>query len=282
MPMNELALSTDIRQIEFEINHYKQLAGQSIWEIGRRLNHVKENDLAHGQFMKWLEEIKIEHTQAKRMMTIAKDIPNSATLHYLGTTALYLIATLPDEEKEQQLHKIESGESPTVRELRELKQQLKQKDNELKKKEQQLEIEKNKPAKVIEVEIVPQDYEQLKERLTHLETSYNNLLDQRAKVDEQSAKYEELTRFIQEAEGKLSETQKRIADYKQIQNILKESNEFLLKASSLTYMDVSKSVIEDTLVRREFESLLFNLKRFTNNLEKLTQSKIIEGEIINE
>ena len=280
--MNELALSTDIRQIEFEINHYKQLAGQSIWEIGRRLNHVKENDLAHGQFMKWLEEIKIEHTQAKRMMTIAKDIPNSATLHYLGTTALYLIATLPDEEKEQQLHKIESGESPTVRELRELKQQLKQKDNELKKKEQQLEIEKNKPAKVIEVEIVPQDYEQLKERLTHLETSYNNLLDQRAKVDEQSAKYEELTRFIQEAEGKLSETQKRIADYKQIQNILKESNEFLLKASSLTYMDVSKSVIEDTLVRREFESLLFNLKRFTNNLEKLTQSKIIEGEIINE
>lgn len=95
--MNEIALSDNLAQIELEINHHKQIAGQSIWEIGRRLNHVKEHDLAHGQFMEWVEKLGINQPEANRMMRVAKELPNSSTLSNLGSTALYLIATLPED-----------------------------------------------------------------------------------------------------------------------------------------------------------------------------------------
>lgn len=57
--MNELQLSNDLTTIETEIKIYQNIAGRSIFEIGRRLIHVKENDLAHGEFGKWLEKVKL-------------------------------------------------------------------------------------------------------------------------------------------------------------------------------------------------------------------------------
>ena len=122
--MNEITLSNNLAQIELEINHHKQVAGQSIWEIGRRLNHVKENDLTHGQFTSWIEKQGLHYREANRMMTIARQLPNVTTLSDLGTSALYLIATLPDEQKQEQLDRIEEGANPTVRELQELRRQL--------------------------------------------------------------------------------------------------------------------------------------------------------------
>ncbi|HEN9895419.1 DUF3102 domain-containing protein [Streptococcus agalactiae] len=87
--------------LEWQCQHHKNIAGQSIWEIGRRLNHVKENDLAHGQFTEWIERsVRIHEREAQRMMKIANELPNRSTLNDLGTSALYLIATLPDEEKQ--------------------------------------------------------------------------------------------------------------------------------------------------------------------------------------
>ena len=71
--MQEITLSDNLAQIELEIAHHKQIAGQSIWEIGRRLNHVKENDLAHGQFMEWLKKIEFSQKVANQFMKVAKE-----------------------------------------------------------------------------------------------------------------------------------------------------------------------------------------------------------------
>ena len=158
--MNEITLSSNLSQIELEISHHKHIAGQSIWEIGRRLNHVKENNLTHGEFGGWLDKIGIHYREANRMMTVAKQLPNVTTLSDLGSSALYLIATLPEEEKEEQIKRIEDGETPTVRELQEVKRklQLSQQENKLLRNEN----EKIKSSK-IEVkekikEVVPDDY----------------------------------------------------------------------------------------------------------------------------
>lgn len=276
--MNEIQLSNNLKQIELEINWHKENAGKSIWEIGRRLNHVKEKNLVHGEFMTWLEEIKIEHTQAKRMMTIAKDIPNSATLHHLGTTALYLIATLPVEAKQEQLQKIEQGETPTVRELQELKRQLKAKDDEINHL-------KNKPQpqpRVQTVEVIPDDYEQLKqanEQLKQLQSEHQQLLNERAEVDEKSRKYDELNEAIQISQGLLNETQRKISEYNNLHKLIKESNDFLNKASALVYSDISGIMQTDVMARNEIKYLTDNLERFTKDLNQLLSSNlIIEGE----
>lgn len=310
--MNEITLSNDLNQIELEINHHKNIAGQSIWEIGRRLNHVKENDLAHGQFMEWLENIGIEHTSAKRMMKTAKEIPNSATLHHLGETALYLIATLPEEEKQEELSKAEAGDPSTVRELRELKKQLKEKDQQLEEKENQVnqlhhQILNTPPQRVqikeVIKEVKPYDYENLKsdvqqlgsknkelekqkqiaiQSAKHAEQKYNKLLEERKAVDEKSEKYDQLTEAIENAKGDLNHQQKLISNYKSLMKLLRETNDAILKASGLVYLDLSEIINSDSLATSELQSVLSNLERLTKDISSLVNKpRVIEGEIVN-
>lgn len=294
--MNELALSTDINQIELEINYHKQIAGQSIWEIGRRLNHVKENDLAHGEFMEWVNSVGIEYKEAQRFMKVAKELPNRDTWSNLGNRALYLIATLPEEERTKE-HVTPKGEvktpdEMTVRELQELKKQLKQKDAQIKNLSNTITEMNNKEPVTIEKKVViekkPDDYEFYKERtevlqeeVKQLEESYRDLLKKRSEVDEKSLKYEELTKAINQAKGELGDTQKIISNYADLSKLLKESNEFLLKASGLVYSDLTEVIERDGIAKQELDFLINRLERFTSDLIGLTQNNILEGEIIN-
>ena len=160
--MQEITLSNNLQQIELEINHHKNIAGQSIWEIGRRLNHVKENDLAHGQFMNWYQNIGLDKDFVSKSMKIARELPNFETLRNLGTTALYLIARLPEEEKQAQLDRVEHGESPTVRELQDLERKLKESEERNKRLAEQA-LQKEVIEKEVVVEKVPEDYESTKQ-----------------------------------------------------------------------------------------------------------------------
>lgn len=71
---------------------------------------VKENDLAHGEFGKWLEQIEIDRTMAFRFMKIATELnANVATSQHLGMQALYEIATMPESERDKP-QQLDSGE----------------------------------------------------------------------------------------------------------------------------------------------------------------------------
>lgn len=300
--MNEISLSNNLSQIELEISHHKQIAGQSIWEIGRRLNHVKENDLAHGKFMEWLNKINLNWPEANRMMKIAKKLPNYSTLSNLGSTALYLIATLPEEEQEEQIQRIEDGDTPTVRELKEVRKKL----NLSKKANEQLraENEKIKSSKV-EVketikEVVPDDYKatqdlnkqlleknkelakaikDAEERSNFIEKQLNDTLAQREEVDKKSAQYDELTRAIEESQGQLNNVQKQISAYKNITSLLQKGNDFLASMGGLIYADEEKVLKADGIIRNEFDSFISRGLRFFNDLNDIRkESNILEGE----
>ena len=300
--MNEVALSNNLVQIELEISHHKQIAGHSIWEIGRRLNHVKENDLTHGEFGGWLDKVGIHYREANRMMTVAKQLPNVTTLSDLGSSALYLIATLPEEEREEQIQRIEDGDTPTVRELQEVKTKLKlsQQANQLLRDEN----EKIKSSKV-EVketikEVVPEDYKAtqdlnkqlleknkelsktvkaMEERSEFIEKQLAETLAQREEVDKKSAQYDELTRAIEESQGQLNSVQKQISAYKNINSLLQKGNDFLASMGGLIYADEEKVLKADGIIRNEFDSFISRGLRFFNDLNDIRkESNILEGE----
>lgn len=296
--MNEITLSNNLSQIELEISHHKQIADQSIWEIGRRLNHVKENDLTHGEFMEWLNKINLKRSEANRMMKVAKELPNYPTLGNLGTTALHLIATLPEEAREEQIQRIEDGDTPTVRELKEVKKklQLSQQANKLLKDEN----EKIKSSKTKVKEVIPDDYKatqdlnkqlleknkelsktvkSIEERSEFIEKQLADTLAQREEVDKKSAQYDELTRAIEESKGQLNSVQKQISAYKNITSLLQKGNDFLASMGGLIYADEEKVLKADGIIRNEFDSFISRGLRFFNDLNDIRkESNILEGE----
>ncbi|MCC4486763.1 hypothetical protein [Limosilactobacillus reuteri] len=195
-------LSNDLTKITTEIKTYQSIGGRSIFEIGRRLKWVKDHNLAHGEFDSWLADLRIDRSLATRAMKISSRLtPNYATSHNLGTEALYLIATMPLEERDKP-QQLNSGETKrpdemTVRELREVKKKLKQREQELADRDetianQQAELEDNRKVqlelnkrnselskrqpeqKVItktvtkEVPVKPDDYDEIKAKIAEL------------------------------------------------------------------------------------------------------------------
>lgn len=297
--MNELSLSSDINVITAEINSYKQIAGQSIWEIGRRLNYVKENDLAHGEFGEWLETVGINHPEANRMMKVAKEIPYSSTLTNLGTTALYLITTLPEEERTKE-HVTEKGETKTpdemtVRELQELKKQLKAKDEQIATQARMIDDLTEQEPEVIEKEVVveriPADYETVKatnERLEkQLSSVRNDLKMKKIQYDlleqntESAKALEANIKALQQKEKSIDQRVKATIEFN---DLMREIETFFdTKMASLRFKPLINDLY-DTEASNKLSEVVNSVDFWVSEMRKIIpneKTKIIEGEIIN-
>ncbi|WP_314462912.1 DUF3102 domain-containing protein [uncultured Streptococcus sp.] len=303
--MNEIALSNNLSQIELEIQHHKQIAGQSIWEIGRRLNHVKENDLVHGQFMEWLKKIEFSQKVANQFMKVAKELPNSATSQNLGINALYLIATLPEEEKQEQIEKIEQGESPTVRELQEVKRRLKLKDQALEAVKGELErVKLTKTTekvieKEIEKEIIPDDYKATQELNKQLLGKNKDLSDELDSVKRslrlKEASYEMLEQESLEALALKDSIEHLRADKEKLENsvtnifnlsklVTKFENFFDEEMAPLRFKTLIQGIGKDAQIEK-LRDILTLTENWLDEMNKIVPENgrtIIEGEIINE
>lgn len=287
--MNELQLSNDLATIETEIKSYQNIAGQSIFEIGRRLKHVKENDLAHGEFGKWLEKVNISKDYSAKYIKVFDEFDNSnfATLRNIGISALHEIASLPKPERTK--GEVKTPDEMTVRELRELKKQLKQRDEQnaqlqsqvkqAKRSEEiahkQLEDEQNREPEVIEREVIKevvpdeiqQQLEQFKQKFERESNNANELRDElqryRKSFSDPNQAYEEkeLTRL--ERESSINTHKIAIS----IQNFIKENSvetyrlDTVIKANSK-----SKERLQENVAL---------LKEFTTNLEAMLNGRIV-------
>ena len=299
--MQEITLSDNLAQIELEIAHHKQIAGQSIWEIGRRLNHVKENDLAHGQFMEWLKKIEFSQKVANQFMKVAKELPNSATSQNLGINALYLIATLPEEEKQEQIEKIEQGDTPTVRELQEVRRKSKLKDQAIKALEDELErVKQTKTTeKVIEKEVIPDDYKATQNLNKQLLDKNKDLSDELDSVKRslrlKEASYEMLEKETSEALALKESIEHLRADKEKLENsvtnifnlsklVTKFENFFDEEMAPLRFKTLVQGIGKDAQIEK-LRDILTLTENWLDEMNKVVPENgrtIIEGEIINE
>lgn len=159
---NDIQLSNNIETITAEINTYQRIAGEAIFEIGRRLKHVKDNDLVHGEFGKWLETVNIHERQSQRMIRIFERFSKATPVSDLpkSFSVLYELTSLTDEELTKE-YELPSGETkkPTDmsrREIEELKRQLKAEQKERERLESENEELSNREPEIrtefIEVE----------------------------------------------------------------------------------------------------------------------------------
>ena len=158
--MNEID-NTEIKQIELEINFYKQQTARNIIEIGKRLIKAKEL-VPYGEWGKWLDE-KVEFSQsmASKFMKVAIEFGDSESIPKVGLSKLIMLTSVSQEEREAFIEE-NPVEDMTTRELR---QAIKEK----KELERQVEELKNQEPTVIEkekiIEVVPGDYEEIKTKL---------------------------------------------------------------------------------------------------------------------
>ncbi|EII2696320.1 DUF3102 domain-containing protein [Staphylococcus pseudintermedius] len=291
--MNELQLSNDLTTIETEIKSYQNFAGQSIFEIGRRLKHVKENDLAHGRWKEWCKQINMSVDYANKHIKVFEEFNNKSTSTSLHFNSLYEIATLPEPERTKE-HTTSNGETKTpdemtVRELRELKKQLKQRDEQNAQLQsqveqaqrsesialKQLEEAENREPEVIErevvKEVVPDDVkrqlEQFKQKFERESNNANELRDElqryRNSFSDPNQAYEEkeLTRL--ERESSINAHKIAIS----IQNFIKENSVETYRLDTVIKANPkSKERLQENIAL---------LKEFTSNLEAMLNGRIV-------
>lgn len=307
--MQEITLSNNLNVLASEIVGFKRLAGQSIFEIGSRLKHVKEHDLTHGQFESWLKSINIEPSSARKMITIAEElISNRSTLNDLGMSALYLIATLPDEAQQEQIERIEQGETPTVRELQEVRRQLnlaRAANENLREKNERLAeqalkgLEKKTVTKEIVKEVFPADYneaigsnldlmERNKELVDRLDSVERSLKMKEAAyrlLEQETSEAIALKDSLEHLKADKQKLEASVANVFELSNLATEFETFFdEKMAPLRFKALIQGAGKEIQIDK-IRQLLTLTENWLSEMNKIVPEKgrtIVEGEIVNE
>ncbi|MCC6117616.1 DUF3102 domain-containing protein [Lactiplantibacillus plantarum] len=296
--MQEVALSNDLTQLTTEIKTYQSIGGQAIFEIGRRLKWVKEHDLAHGEFGKWLKSIQMNQSTADKFVKIADEFSNSESIPNLGWAALYQIATMPPDEREKP-QQLDSGEvkrpdEMTVRELREVKKQLKHREEELDDRNAELEQLRNQKPKVVEKEIevekIPDDYylvkgkaENLQDVTDQLDKDNHQLRSELSAMEASIKEHSSSDDHADDYKEQVNHLKKEIASLDRVKRVSEALNNFMADTALTSLTDDFKQVSSQPEVSQSLSSDIKAVKKWCElALADLSENTIIEGDFNDE
>lgn len=290
--------TTEIRQIEVEINFYKGQAVQSIFEIGERLIKAKEL-VDHGEWENWLEEkVDFSKQQARRLMQVSREFPDRSVASGLSQTKVFELLSVPKDERETFIEENPVEEMTT----RELRQAIKEK-KELESKIEELE---NKEPIVIEKEVekIPDDYNYYKKSAEKLQDQVRNLkrnledkesnlesvksqieiLERKAKLNENdSIKYKQLKDQIENLSKQKDDLGRQIKSRTELSGlVVRIENMLKTELAPIKYSRAINEAKNDEIVIKNLNEIVgrvedwcYEMKNYTNN------TNIIKAEVIN-
>lgn len=317
--MNEIALTNDFDYsvldattkefLEERANIIYGIQSKSAYEIGKQLARAQEklSTRGYGCFEDWYRSLGFKKTKAYEYINhynfvcSQNEQANIERFESLPKTLQTQVAKPSANPEANQA--VFNGDVKTHKEYKELERRLKLKDQALEAVKGELERVKltKTTEKVIEKEIIPDDYKATQElnkrllaknkelsdseqaaneRMKSIESQLKELMNQRQEVDEKSAKYDELTRAIEQSQGQLDSYQKQVSAYRHTINFLEKGNKFLANFGGVTFLDI-KPALNNPKVRTELETFLTMLNSLSRSVsEILEQDDVIEGEIL--
>lgn len=274
-------LSNDLNIITSEIRGYQNMAGKAVFEIGKRLKWVKDHDLAHGEWLTWLESMNIGDSFARRSIQIYSELGNSnqALAPDLNMSVLYEIATLPPEERNHE-HLTQDGEfkqpeDMTRKEIRDLKKQLKEARDDQKNTEKTLAEEREQKAQ--EIYKLKQDLDSNKNTL--------DILNNQLEIDRKS--YEDQLKKVQEATN--TEIVEQIVepdDYEELKRKIK-TDEIRLSGYEQENSELYKEVeiLHDRAAKyakteEDYQHKLENVDRLKTTIDNLKEQKELRHQVV--
>lgn len=317
--MNEITITNDFDYsvldattkefLEERANIIYGIQSRSAYEIGKQLARAQEklSQNRYGCFEEWYRSLGFKKTKAYEYINHYNFIRSQSeqlNIEKFEELPSKLQAEMSKPSANPEVNQaVFDGDITTHKEYKELERRLKLKDQALEAVKGELERAKAvKPTeKVIEKEIIPDDYKATQElnkqllaknkelsdseqaadeRVQFIESQLKELMNQRQEVDEKSAKYDELTRAIEQSQGQLDSYQKQVSAYRHTINFLEKGNKFLANFGGVAFLDI-KPALSNPKVRTELETFLTMLNSLSRSVsEILEQDDVIEGEIL--